>query len=364
MIIKKCIRCGKDFSYKEKLTSFTPVYKTITCDKCGARYTHGYIFRYALAFLIIAPLTLSIVRPGGIFSSWIHILYLVIYYILLFLISPMLMNFKPESNEKNGGTKGKKIILNVILIFTFAWMQYLLAWLINYENPNIIKNEIETYLNEKYGTDFIVKEPERHGRSWYIYADPINQKSDTLVVWEKYMTPHITFDSYTNDRWRLQLLPDTEKYFRTLYGDDTQIFLLFQCMDEQFLDSAEAKSIDYKDVINLKKKDNYLEIQCYVFTHENPERDLIKQDAEKAIVDYLDQIANEWQFDVFYLSETYKEKFIEEYAKDFNFLRLKDSYEYKIMNKEGIILDWLILMRTKDEPLMDINNGFFFPSSS
>jgi len=257
--------------------------------------------------------------------------------------------------------KIKTTLLIIALIIISVAARYLIPYWINYEKPEIIKAEVKDYLSKKYRIEFVVSEPEFSGNSWQVYANPINGlKADTFVEWKKGATPHITYDSYINDRLRLQAFPEAEQYFKALYGEDTQIFFLFQCMDDQFLKSEEAKTIVFKDEVKQQKQNNYMEVQCYVFEDKKQKRAVEEQDAKKAINEYLDQIASEWQYDVFYLSDNYKDEFSRGFSKDFNFLRITDSDTYKKMHKKGQLLDWFTLMSMKDEPFADVSSGFFF----
>ena len=237
----------------------------------------------------------------------------------------------------------------------------MIPYLINYEKPETIRAEVKDYLSKKYQIEFMVNKPEYTGNAWEIYANPINgQKTDTFVQWKKSAVPHITYDSYIDDRLRLQALPKTEQYFKSLYGEDTQVFFLFQCMDDKFSKSEEAKTIDLKDEVKLQKKNNYMEVQCYVFEDKKQKQAIEERDAKRAINECLDQTASAWQYDVFYLSEDYKDEFIQGYSKDFNFLRLKDSDDYKKMHRKGQLLDWFTLARMDGEPVPDVSYGFFF----
>jgi len=252
-------------------------------------------------------------------------------------------------------------ILIVTVIILYEVVRYLVPYWINYEKPEIIKAEINDYLSKKYQIEFVTGKPEFIGNSWQVYANPVNgEKTDTLVEWEKDATPHITYDSYINDRLRLQAFPEAEQYFKTTYGEDTRIFFLFQCMNDQFLKSERAKTIDFKEEVKQQRKNNYMEVQCYVFADTKQKRAMEERDAKKVINEYLDQTASEWEYDVFYLSEDYKDEFNRGFSKDFNFLRLKDSNAYKKMHRRGQLLDWFILLRIKDEPLADVSSGFFF----
>lgn len=257
--------------------------------------------------------------------------------------------------------KIKTTLWIIALISIYVVAIFLIPYWINYENPEKIKSEVKEYLNRKYEIEFVISEPERLGNSWLLYANPrYGQKTDTLVKWKKSATPNITFDSYINDRLRLQAFPEAEQYFKELYGEDTQIFFLFQCMDDQFLKSEEAKTIDFIDEVKQQKLNNYMEVQCYVFKDKRQNRVVVEQDAKRAINEYLDRIASEWQYDVFYLSDKYKDEFSKGFSKDFNFLRINDSDTYIKMHKNGQLLDWFMLMRMKDEPMADVSSGFFF----
>lgn len=190
--------------------------------------------------------------------------------------------------------KIKTTLWIIALISIYVVAIFLIPYWINYENPEKIKSEVKEYLNRKYEIEFVISEPERLGNSWLLYANPrYGQKTDTLVKWKKSATPNITFDSYINDRLRLQAFPEAEQYFKELYGEDTQIFFLFQCMDDQFLKSEEAKTIDFIDEVKQQKLNNYMEVQCYVFKDKRQNRVVVEQDAKRAINEYLDRIASE-----------------------------------------------------------------------
>lgn len=261
--------------------------------------------------------------------------------------------------------KNKKILKTVLTIIAFIIIiagTYLISHWMQYENPETIKAEVKDYLSKSYKIDFVITEPEFIGNAWQVYANPANgQKTDTFLQWKKGATPHIVYDSYISDRLRLQAFPEAELFFKTLYGEDAQIFFLFQCMDDEFLKSEEAKTIDIEDEVKQQKQNNYMEAQCYVFQDKKPERAVEIRDAKKSINEYFNQMASEWVFEVFYLPDNYKEEFNQGFSRDFNFLRARDSTDYIKMHNNGQILDYFMLMRIKGEPSPDINyiNGAF-----
>lgn len=259
--------------------------------------------------------------------------------------------------------KNQRLIKTVVFLILLIAGRYLILFYgipwINYEKPEIIKAEVKDYLKETYNLEFTIEEPSYEINSWGMYATPIsNQQIKAYIKWSKFKTPHVAYDSYLNEKWRVQALPEAEAYFKKLYGDETQIFFLFQCMDEAFLKTEAAKSMDYRGVI--KRGNQWIEVQCYLISSSSIDRDKEARKVEQAVREYLDVTATAWDYQVFYLSEGFEKEFRTGFAKDFNFLRARDSIEYKKMHDNGQIIEWYSLSRQRDEQLFEIRPYFFF----
>lgn len=276
-----------------------------------------------------------------------------------------------EINQSQGDKmdrRGKIILIGLALAILILAARGPVSYWRNYEKPEIIKADIKDYLYRKYKVEFEVGELEYYMKSWRANADPVTGPgNDTYVVWEKNASPHVTFDTYPSDRLSPEALKKAEQYFKKLYGENTLLFFGFSIMDDQFLASEEAKTIGYEEEIAQYRQSNSIEVQCYIFKKNKQSKAVKEQDAERAIREYFNQTAFDWRFDVFYLSDNYEEQFKKDYAKDANFFRLKglgDPGVYKRMHKDGQLLDWISLFQTKDQPVGDVNSGFYFENNN
>ena len=100
MVIKKCSNCGNQFSYKDKLPSSFPRYKTLQCHVCGSKYETVFLSRLLCGVFIVFPNIVRIFWPGtsdfSITSLSLYILYLVI----LTFTYPFLEFYKLMENQE------------------------------------------------------------------------------------------------------------------------------------------------------------------------------------------------------------------------------------------------------------------------
>jgi len=96
MIIKKCIKCGNQFAYKEKFLSSFPKYRSIKCKDCGAKYMVSEFSRLLFAILIALPLFIRTFLPGVFLYGLIYLLLSIVYLAILLFTYPYFALLKLE----------------------------------------------------------------------------------------------------------------------------------------------------------------------------------------------------------------------------------------------------------------------------
>ena len=99
MIIKKCIKCGNQFAYKEKFLSSFPKYRSIKCKDCGAKYKASEFSRLFFAILIALPFFTRGILSGVFHYGWIYLLLSIVYYAILLFTYPFFELLKLEEVE-------------------------------------------------------------------------------------------------------------------------------------------------------------------------------------------------------------------------------------------------------------------------
>lgn len=95
MVIKKCSKCGNQFSYKEKFHSSFPRYKSLQCNACGAKYETVSFSKWLFGMLVVLPNVVRIFWPGTSAYGLVYLFYLVI----LSFAYPFLEFYKLKENQ-------------------------------------------------------------------------------------------------------------------------------------------------------------------------------------------------------------------------------------------------------------------------
>ncbi|MBK5261608.1 MAG: hypothetical protein JJE17_03420 [Peptostreptococcaceae bacterium] len=95
-MIKECIKCGNQFSYKEKFLSSFPVYKSIVCHVCGTKYQVSVLGRLFFGILIVLPISIQIFLPEVFHDGLIYFLLSLFYLAILSYTYPFFELLKLE----------------------------------------------------------------------------------------------------------------------------------------------------------------------------------------------------------------------------------------------------------------------------
>jgi len=107
MIIKKCIKCGNQFSYKEKFLSSFPVDKSIVCHVCGTKYQVSVLGRLFFGIILVLPMSIKIYFPGIFHDGLINVLLGLVYLAILSFIYPFFELLKVEAVDATEAGKWK-----------------------------------------------------------------------------------------------------------------------------------------------------------------------------------------------------------------------------------------------------------------
>lgn len=113
-IRKTCVKCGHEFTYREKLQSMYRILWRMNCKECGTRYS--VLVRYRLAFGLLCVFPIVFGPTLTLFYSWnleSVLIFDLFYFVFLLLLGLFLVLFIPrkldsvekeESKEMSIGT--------------------------------------------------------------------------------------------------------------------------------------------------------------------------------------------------------------------------------------------------------------------
>lgn len=258
-----------------------------------------------------------------------------------------------------------KFNLKLIIIGCILAVIIICSYYVSYSNENNKdKNEalsnIKDYLSQNYDFNTTFNNIESKGDEWWATIKVNeNKEPDFLVVWKKNSNPTIIFDSnILNYEWNKEATLSTGHYIeKDIYYNNFRMYLIFNCIDYDFMKSEKAASLNFKDVIERSKQKVKTEINLFVFVKDlNKEEEAIE--VENIMNSELFNIYknSDFQFYIYYLPTKYKQAYDEGKIEN-KIINSQDELEK--VHDDGILLDWLIITKN-DTTSKEIKNAFHY----